>query len=112
VICNHWQVAVVPFPFVEKPSIKRRPALVISTQEFNSTNNHTVFAMITTAKLETWPSDYALLQPQHAGLVAKSFVRWKSFTLPNELIMRVTGELADEDREALTVQARMIFIRA
>jgi mRNA interferase MazF len=111
-ICNHWQVAIVPFPFMEKPAVKRRPALVISNREFNSANDHTVMAMITSASLDSWPSDYAILNPLAAGLVANCYVRWKIFTLPNEMIIRLAGDLDDEDREAITVQARTIFIRA
>lgn len=111
-ICNHWQVAIVPFPFMEKPAVKRRPALVISNKEFNTANDHTVMAMITTASLDNWASDYPIMNPKAAGLVANCYVRWKIFTLPNEMIMRVAGDLDDEDREAMTVQARTIFIRA
>ena len=111
-ICDHWQVVAVPFPFMERPAVKRRPALVISTKEFNAINDHTIMAMITTAMLEQWPSDYALLRSQDAGLNVVCSVRWKIFTLPNTLIAKRLGELADEDREALTIRARTIFIRA
>lgn len=69
-------------------------------------------AMITTAKLENWPSDYALTRPQEAGLNQACYVRWKTFTLPNNMIVKKIGDLADEDREALMTKARMIFIRA
>lgn len=111
-ICDHWQVAAVPFPFMEKPAVKRRPALVISNRSFNAVNDHTIVAMITTAKLDRWPGDYALARPAESGLLSDCYVRWKVFTLPNSLIVRIIGELADEDREALMIQARTIFIRA
>lgn len=111
-ICDHWQVVAVPFPFMERPAVKRRPALVISTREFNTANGHAVMAMITAAVLESWPSDYSLLNPKEAGLKHDCYVRWKVFTLPNNLIVKVIGDLADEDREALTIKARTIFIRA
>ena len=111
-ICDHWQVAAVPFPFMEKPAVKRRPALVISTRDFNAANDHTVLAMITAAALDQWPSDHDIIRPREAGLMIDCYVRWKVFTLPNEMIVKVIGELADEDREALIVKARTIFIRA
>lgn len=111
-ICNHWQVAIVPFPFMEKPAVKRRPALVISSKEFNSINHHTVMAMITSASLDPWPSDYAILNPIAAGLVANCYVRWKIFTIPNQLIVRIAGDFEREDREAITIQAGAIFVPA
>jgi mRNA interferase MazF len=97
---------------MDKPAVKRRPALVISHRSFNATNDHTIMAMITTARLDRWPGDYALTKPADAGLSSDCYVRWKVFTLPNGMIVRIIGELADEDREALMIQARTIFIRA
>ena len=111
-ICDHWQVVAVPFPFMERPAVKRRPALIISTKEFNAVNDHSVMAMITTAMLETWPSDYALAKSREAGLKVDCYIRWKVFTLPNSIIIKKIGELADEDRETLTIKARTTFIRA
>ncbi len=111
-ICDHFQLAAVPFPFMERPASKRRPALVVSNRNFNSENDHTVVAMVTTAKVEHWASDYIILKPAEAGLPKDCFVRWKIFTLPNMLISKVIGDMADEDREALMIQARKIFIRA
>lgn len=111
-ICDHLQLAAVPFPFMERPAVKRRPALIVSNRNFNAENDHAVMAMITTAKTESWASDYAILKPKEAGLKVDCYVRWKLFTLPNILIGKIIGDLADEDREALLIQARKIFIRA
>ncbi|NJM31385.1 MAG: type II toxin-antitoxin system PemK/MazF family toxin [Rhizobiales bacterium] len=110
-ICDHWQVVAVPFPFMERPALKRRPALVISTKDFNAANGHTIMAMITAAMLDSWASDHPLLRPAVAGLKHACYVRWKVFTLPNSLIVKTIGDLADEDREALMIKARTIFIR-
>ena len=111
-ICDHWDVVAVPFPFMERPAVKRRPALVISTREFNAANDHSMMAIITTAALDQWPSDHAIVKPRESGLNQACYVRWKVFTLPNILIVKKIGDLADEDREALMIKARTIFIRA
>jgi mRNA-degrading endonuclease toxin of MazEF toxin-antitoxin module len=55
-ICDHWNVVAVPFPFMERPARKRRLALVISSRAFNSANDHAIMAMITTAGLDSWPT--------------------------------------------------------
>ena len=111
-ICDHWDVVSVPFPFMERPAVKRRPALVISTMQFNRTNDHSVLAMITAAMLDRWPSDHLLRHYLEAGLKHSCYVRWKVFTLPNSMIAKKVGELADEDREELMKKTRMTFIRA
>ena len=35
-ICERFDVVVVPFPFVDSPTTKPRPALVLSTRAFNA----------------------------------------------------------------------------
>jgi mRNA interferase MazF len=96
---------------MERPAAKRRPALVLSGREFNSDNDHSIMAMITTAKSGHWHSDYKLSQPTQAGLKVDCYVRWKIFTLPNSLIVRMIGELADEDQKILVEKSQMIFIQ-
>ena len=43
-ICNRWDVVVVPFPFIDKPADKKRPAVVLSSLDFNQ-GGYTVMAM-------------------------------------------------------------------
>jgi mRNA interferase MazF len=112
VIFEQWQVAIVPFPFLERPAVKRRPALVVSTKTFNEQNGHTIFAMITAAMLEKWPSDYLINDPVAAGLVPKCYVRWKLFTLPNTMIIRLAGNFTETDRVAIKNQAQTFFVQA
>jgi mRNA interferase MazF len=101
VICDFADVVVVPFPFVDHPISKTRPALVISNRDFNAANNNTVFAMITTAAQSSWPSDIVITDEPAAGIEHHSVVRWKLFTLPNALILRKIGELHATDRSAV-----------
>ncbi len=97
-ICECWDVVVVPFPFVDRPGIKSRPALVLSSAVFNSAHANSQLAMITTAAASTWPSDYALVDWEGAGLTHPCHVRWKIFTLDNRLLVRRVGSLSKRDR--------------
>jgi len=87
VICDLWEVVVVPFPFTDKPDHKRRPALVLSRRAFNQAG-HSILAMIT------------------------SIVRLKLFTLDNHLIMRPLGRLSSADRSQLQNALRIFFAGA
>jgi mRNA interferase MazF len=109
VICERWQTVAVPFPFMERPATKRRPALVVSQQLFNAENSHTIMAMITTAMLDSWASDYAIKDLRAAGLMQTCVVRWKLFTLPNELIVKTLGVLSQEDRDAINSASQKIL---
>jgi len=98
VICEPWDVVIVPFPFTERPGIKRRPALVISKKRFNN-EGHTLLAMITTQDHPSWPGDTKIGDRQDAGLPASCLVRLKIFTLDNRLILKTIGRLSAADRQ-------------
>lgn len=98
-ICDCWDVVIVPFPFTDISGSKRRPALVLSQATFNR-NGYTIMAIITTADGSNWPLDTAI-QHEKAGLKHACVVRMKLFTIDNRLIIRSTGVLSDEDRSRI-----------
>ncbi|MGE0844671.1 MAG: type II toxin-antitoxin system PemK/MazF family toxin [Flavobacteriaceae bacterium] len=108
-ICERWDVVVVPFPFLERPVAKSRPALVQSSARFNEENGHTILAMITTGAGSSWPSDHEIAELKETGLRHRSLVRWKLFTLPNELVSRTIGSLSRADRAAVREMSKAVF---
>ena len=99
VIYNAYDVIVVPFPFTDRTTSKRRPALVLSnSSSFNQRINHSVMAMITSAKNSQWPLDNTIKDLDSAGLSSSSIVRMKLFTLDNRLVIRKAGTLSTEDQ--------------
>lgn len=108
-ICDFGDVAVVPFPFTDIAVTKYRPALVLSNHFFNEANGSTVLAMITSAKRSVWPSDVEIADGDSAGLSAPSIVRWKVFTLTNELIGRTVGKLGRSDRASVKTSMRSVL---
>jgi mRNA interferase MazF len=95
---ERFDVVVVPFPFVDAPETKPRPALVLSTAVFNRVNRHAVLAMITRATHARWPSDHPIADLGPTGLRHASVIRWKIFTLDNRIIQRRIGTLDGQDR--------------
>lgn len=75
-----WDVVVVPFPFTDRQASKRRPALVLSSDAFDSVTRHSVLAMITSAGQSSWPGDVRITDLDTAGLPADCMVRLKLFT--------------------------------
>ena len=96
-----FDVVVVPFPFTDRASTKRRPALVLSSETFNLASRHAVLAMITSAQQSTWPGDCVMGDLAAAGLTAACIARLKLFTLDERLIIRVCGHLAAADQRRL-----------
>lgn len=107
-ICEPGQVVVVPFPFVEIPVAKRRPALILSTADFNS-HGQSVAAMITSSRSGSWPGDVEIHDLVGAGLPKPSLVRLKLFTIDNRLLLRQLGALSPDDRSLVDASLRKCF---
>lgn len=109
-ICDRGDVVVVPFPFVDVVADKRRPSLILSRRAFNRSHGHSICAMITTAGHTRWPSDIVIGDLETAGLSRPCVIRWKLFTLPNDIIARRAGRLADPELNQLSTAARTVFL--
>jgi mRNA interferase MazF len=103
------ELIVVPFPFVDSPVTKPRPALVLSSRDFNQANGHTVLAMITRATHTRWPSDHVIEDLVPTGLRDPSVIRFKVFTLDNRILQRRIGRLAKPDARACDAVLQGVF---
>jgi mRNA interferase MazF len=102
VIYKIFDVVVVPFPFTDQNTDKKRPALVLSDHNiFNDPTQNCILAMITSAKNPGWPLDVKIGSLQKAGLSAPSKVRMKMFTLDSRLIIKKIGGLSNKDQKIL-----------
>lgn len=106
-ICDPFDVVVIPFPFVDSDLAKRRPALVLSTREFNKMGR-SILAMITSAEHAGWPSDVPV-DWRKSGLPRPCIVRMKLFTLDNRLVERKAGRLSAADRKGVAARIRQIL---
>jgi mRNA interferase MazF len=66
--------------------------------------------MITTAGHTRWQSDILIADLKTAGLQRPCVVRWKLFTLPNEIILKKSGVLSSPDRSKIIDASREILI--
>jgi mRNA interferase MazF len=110
VIFDAFDVVVVPFPFTDKATTKRRPALILSdSREFNQQVGQAVMAMITSARNSDWPLDTEIEDLDAAGLPSPSVIRMKLFTLDVSLIIRKAGRLATPDRTKAGEALRLLL---
>lgn len=96
-ICEQFDVVVVPFPFSDLPKSKKRKAVVISGRNFNKANESTVLLMITSAVKTQWLFDVPVSNLAKAGLNKDCIVRMKTFTLDNGLLLERAGHLDQRD---------------
>ena len=105
-----FDVVVEPFPFTDRNTTKRRPALVLSDADnFNKQVGQSVLAMITSAANSTWPLDVDITNLDSAGLPSASVVRMKLFTLDHRLVIRKAGALSDDDQQQVSDALKQLF---
>ena len=104
-IYDPFDIVVVPFPFTDLRQTKNRPALVISTYDYQDQTQHICLLMITTAKQSAWHNDYLIKNLKQTGLKVPSIVRQKLFTLDLRLIKQTIGKLSQ--RDSRQIQTRL-----
>ena len=107
---DSFEVVLVPFPFVDNSSNKKRPALILSASlHFNMKVGASVMAMITTATHRSWPLDIPIDNLNAAGLPVPSIIRMKLFTLDHRLVLKKLGRLHPIDQRHVEKNLKLLF---
>lgn len=106
-------VVLVSFPFTDLTTTKMRPALVVSSDEFNSRALDAVLVAIT-SQVPRKPdaADHLLStdDQRHAGLPKPSLVRvGKIVTLDQRLIRKKLGRLSEPTLSLLTLKIHRLL---
>jgi len=101
---KQWDIILVRFPFTDFQSSKKRPALVISPDQFNKSDN-LIIAFITSQLDRTpRPGDYHLQDWQKANLPKPSLIRMKLATISKSIVHKKLGRLSQKDIENYKIQ--------
>jgi mRNA interferase MazF len=95
-------VIVVPFPFTDQTTIKRRPAVVISSERYNRERPDLILMAIT-SQMRPAPTvgEASVVQWQAAGLLKPSVIKPLITTIEATLVIRQLGALVADDQKAL-----------
>ena len=103
-------VVLVPFPFTDQSGSKKRPAVVVSCQEYNGARPDILIAAVSSRLRE--PLGHAELLVagwREAGLLAPSVVKPVLATIESGLVLRRLGRLSAAERGSLGSFLRRIF---
>jgi mRNA interferase MazF len=91
-------VLLLPFPFTDSPSEKKRPVVVVSSEAYMSETIDVLVAMITTrARPAPRSGDHKLADWQGAGLIGPSTVRARLATVHSKRVIRKLGAVSNAD---------------
>ncbi len=103
-------VVLVPYPFGERAGGKKRPALVVSSEEHNQETGELVIAQIT-SRVSSSPrrGDYHIEGWREAHLPRPALVRARLATIEASLVLRKLGGLANSEFQSAQNSLRSIF---
>ena len=95
-------VILVPFPFTDQSTSKKRPAIVISSRTYNEERPDLII-MAVTSRIRSNPviAEVTVQRWQEAGLLKPSVVKPVVTTIEKALVIKALGRLENNDSQAL-----------
>lgn len=91
-------VVLVPFPFSDQTTAKKRPAVIISSSPYNETSGDLVILAVTSrVGKSTEVGAFLIEEWQEAGLLKPSAVKPAVSTIEQTLILKRLGSLSAKD---------------
>jgi len=97
---NPGDIVTVDFPGVT--GIKRRPAVVLSSNEYHAIRPDIIIGLITSQTKRLGTTDYILQDWESAGLRVSSVFRSFIVTLPRSDNLVVVGHVSEQDWQGIT----------
>jgi mRNA interferase MazF len=95
-------VVLVPFPFTDQSGAKKRPAVIVSGNAYNTSRRDLVIMAITSQMRQPLGFAEALVANwQAAGLIKPSVLKPVFTTIEQGLVVRTMGKLSADDLRAL-----------
>ena len=99
--CKRWELVLVPFPFTDLSSAKRRPDLIVSPDSYNAGKDVVIAYVTSQVTAPPQIGDYKIQRWKAAGLPKPSMVRMKFATIDKTIVIKTIGEAEAVDREEI-----------
>lgn len=95
-------LVLVPFPFTDQSTAKRRPAAVVSGEAYHRERADLIILAVTSqTRPTTGVGEAPIAKWREAGLLRPSVLKPVLATIERRLVLRRLGRLEPEDRTAL-----------
>ena len=95
-------ILLVPFPFTDQTAIKKRPTVVISSNQYNLQKSDLIIMAITSQFSSPLNfGEMAIADFKNAGLLKPSVIKPVVTTIEKSLVIRKLGQLNDSDCQNL-----------
>ncbi len=103
-------IILVPFPFTDQSTTKKRPAVVISSKAYNTERPDLIIMAVTSQIKPASVIGEVIIQDwQDAGLLKPSAIKPVMTTIEKPLIIKAMGRLKEKDQTALHESLKVIL---
>lgn len=103
-------VVLVPFPFTDQSTAKRRPAVVVSSDAYHRERPDLVILAVTSqSRSAAGLREVAVARWEEAGLLKPSVLKPVLATIERGLVQRRLGRLEEKDRRELRALLRRML---
>lgn len=102
-------VVLVNFVFSEETGVKRRPALVVSSDAYHQGRRETIIAAITSNVGRLLIGDHNISRWEDAGLLYPSVVTGIIRTTKQSMVYRRLGALVESDMRGIEAKLRQVL---
>lgn len=102
-------IILVPFPFTDQSTIKKRPAVVISSALYHESRPDLILMAITSQIRATSFAEMLVQDWQISGLIKPSAIKPIMTTIEKKLILKILGQLQAKDQQNLRQKLEMIL---
>ena len=103
-------VILVPFPFTDQTTSKKRPAVVVSSSDYQLHRSDLILIAVTSqSRSSPFYGELVIHEWEKAGLVKPSVIKPVVATLHTRLVLGTRGKLHGADLDALKTLLREIL---
>lgn len=107
---NFGDIVLVPFPFTDQSAVKKRPAVVVSSSDYNRQRSDLIITAVTSQmRSASYFGDTAITDWQSAGLLKPSVFKAIFTSIEKRLILKKLGRISVQDRSALQTMLQTIL---
>ena len=106
---SRGDVVLVGFIFPDETGVKRRPAVIVSSDAYHQSRQETIIAAITSRTDRVLVGDHLITDWREAGLLFPSVATGIIRTIKQGMIARRLGSLADQDMRAIGKNLKLVL---
>jgi len=106
---NRGDIVLVNFIFSDETGIKRRPALIVSSDAYHQGRQEVIIAAITSRTDRVLVGDHLIVRWREAGLLFPSVATGIIRTIKQDMIAKRLGVMANEDMREIDNKLRFVL---